>query len=548
MTRGKFGSQAWLGRAWLGVSLCVALAGGACSLVSDTAPEQCKVDADCVARGPVFAQTRCGESRTCVSAPAGPKPCMSHQECKTAAGPGLCRNDQTCAPLLSPECPTLSGDLGDDGILIGSVFSVTGANAEAGKARMQSVRVALEEITANAVGVPLANKPRRLALIECDESSNLVAAAEHLVSDLRVPAIIGPGTSASTIALASRVSIPGGTLLISPSATSASITGLADEGLVWRTAPSDLLQVVAISDQILAAEAEVRRTQGLAANAPIKLSVLYKDDAYGQGLASELSLAVVNGQPLSSAYNQSLVQVLPYVPGNDASLATQVAAVAKFTPTIVVLVGTTEAVVGGIVPLEGIWPSGSPRPIYVASDGVRRPELLPVVAQNGDLRTRVRGTIPGSPVQSPQRSAFDFLYQSRYMARPSVYGMAGAYDSLYLIAYAMAAKATPVFTGRDLAAVLPRVTDPMGTNIDVGANGLGSAFVKLGTGGSIRLRGASGSLAFDSKTGDVHADVEIWCIGKDAADNPVFVSSGRYYDAEGAKMVGDYSRGNCAAP
>jgi branched-chain amino acid transport system substrate-binding protein len=521
---------------------CVVLA--ACSLVSNTSPAQCETDADCFARGAAFAKTRCAANKTCVS-DAAPARCVSHLQCTTSAGAGLCRADGVCAPILSPECPTMTGSLGTDGILIGSVFAASGANAAAGKVRTQSVRVALDELTANAVGVPLNGKPRALAVLECDESADLTRIGAHLVNELGVPAILGAGTSAATIDLATRSAIPGGTLVISPSATSATLTGLLDNGLVWRTAPSDTLQVLAYVDQLSAAEVSVRALHGIAPDAPVRLSVIYKDDTYGKGFAGALaSQAKVNGHALGDPFNQSSVQVQAYNP-DGSTLASNVVAVAGFDPSIVLVVGTTEVIEGFLVPLENRLQTDGKHPHFVVSDGVRRPELLALIKRVPALRGHMRGTIPGSPIATPTSLAFGLLYQSKYQSKPTVFGAAGAYDSLYLTAYAMAAQNTETLRGADLASTLKRVSDPNGLAVEVGGAGLGPAFAHLATGAAIRLRGASGPLRFDWSTGDAHADIDVWCASLDATSEPVFVSAGRYYDAESGTMQGAFSDSLC---
>ncbi len=67
-------------------------------------------------------------------------------------------------------------------------------------------------------------------------------AAKHLVDDVQVPAILGPAFSGVAINTAKQITIPSKVLLVSASATSPLITDLDDDGLVWRTCPSDALQ------------------------------------------------------------------------------------------------------------------------------------------------------------------------------------------------------------------------------------------------------------------------------------------------------------------
>ena len=114
--------------------------------------------------------------------------------------------------------------------------------------------------------------------------------ADDLLAEVvRVPAIVGPAFSGVTTTVAKEVTIPRNVLVISPSATSPSLTDLQDNGLVWRTAPSDVLQakamVLAVQDFV---EPEVRATYMIAAGSPIRVAVVHKGDTYGAGLGNAL--------------------------------------------------------------------------------------------------------------------------------------------------------------------------------------------------------------------------------------------------------------------
>jgi branched-chain amino acid transport system substrate-binding protein len=117
------------------------------------------------------------------------------------------------------------------------------------------------------------------------------------------------------------VTIPKGVLLFSPSSTSATITTLEDNGLVWRTAPSDALQAVPLRDQLGALNALVGNTA--------KLAVVNKDDAYGAGLSATVIQGLTwNGGPLDTSgtsttfkqfqYSASATDITPTATALDA--------------------------------------------------------------------------------------------------------------------------------------------------------------------------------------------------------------------------------------
>ena len=66
--------------------------------------------------------------------------------------------------------------------------------------------------------------------------------ASSVIEDDGVSALVGPWASSEVIPTADNVSVAAAVPLVSPSATSPEITGLDDDGLVFRTAPSDVLQ------------------------------------------------------------------------------------------------------------------------------------------------------------------------------------------------------------------------------------------------------------------------------------------------------------------
>ena len=76
----------------------------------------------------------------------------------------------------------------------------------------------------------------------CVDAAAATASAERLINDEGVVAIVGALCSGSTIASANNVAIPTGVVMVSPASTSPAITGLDDNGLVFRTAPSDTRQ------------------------------------------------------------------------------------------------------------------------------------------------------------------------------------------------------------------------------------------------------------------------------------------------------------------
>src|SRR5206468_2976080 len=103
-------------------------------------------------------------------------------------------------------------------------------------------------------------------------------------------------------------------------------------------------------------------------------------------------------------------------------------------PAIIALFGSTETITKFMAPLESRWGTSAPRPLYLLADGGQKTELLDLAAADDTLRKRVRGTVPSSSRVSNNFDSFVFKYEGQFGGpAPSVFGMAGAYDSMFLL-------------------------------------------------------------------------------------------------------------------
>jgi len=104
------------------------------------------------------------------------------------------------------------------------------------------------------------------------QASSAVNAARKVIGD-GATCIAGSIQSANTIAIANGATVPAGVAQIAPASTSALITDLKDNGLVFRIAPSDVLQ-----GPVLAAAMQEEIGKGKTA------SFAARNDAFGSGL------------------------------------------------------------------------------------------------------------------------------------------------------------------------------------------------------------------------------------------------------------------------
>jgi len=112
----------------------------------------------------------------------------------------------------------------------------------------------------------------------CIDASAATATAERLITSDRVNGIMGAMCSGATGAILSNVAVPNGVVMISPSATSPALSTAEDDGLFFRTAPSDARQGVVMSD--------ILQDRGFST-----VAVTYTNNDYGKGLADSFQAA-----------------------------------------------------------------------------------------------------------------------------------------------------------------------------------------------------------------------------------------------------------------
>jgi branched-chain amino acid transport system substrate-binding protein len=481
--------------------------------------------------------------------------CTTNRECTERAAtavdggvgplnPSVCLHPQgQCVALLSEDCSVITGDYTDDrAIVIGSLFSTSGAQASTNLARQQSATLAVEEINA-AGGIPssaTSADAQPLVMVSCDESVNLMRAGHHLVEELHVPAIVGPNTSQDTLDLSNKLTIAAGTLLMSPTAVASSIADLLDNGLTWQIIPTDVQRAPLMIQEINTLETQLHTQRK---RDVIKLSVIYRDDALGQGTRVSLNALQLNGKPLADPVNLgSNVRIDPYdfkQPNQQAI----VDATVKLAPDIVVLAGPAESITSIMVPIEAAWqgPADS-RPEYVLIDSAKVPELLSAVSGNDDLRHRVRGTGVTPGMRSiPVNETFMVSYATRYPGAPTnIFGMGPAYDSTYAIAYAIAGLHGMTLTGPHIAQGLRRLAGGSSV-LEVQSTKILAAFRKLAAGEPVTVIGTFTALQWSDNGAIMGGTIELWCVSNPNG-KPTFEQSGLMFDTQSGQAFGHYTQ------
>lgn len=106
----------------------------------------------------------------------------------------------------------------------------------------------------------------------CVDAAAASSAAERLITSDKVNGIVGAACSGATTAALTNVAMPNGMVMISPSATSPALSTVEDNGLFFRTAPSDARQ-----GEVMA---QIVMDRGFK-----EVAVTYTNNDYGKGLA-----------------------------------------------------------------------------------------------------------------------------------------------------------------------------------------------------------------------------------------------------------------------
>lgn len=441
--------------------------------------------------------------------------CSQDTDC-AGRGPGMvCSTEGFCVdrsslvaeiPLTTEECSAAFGPVNEPGtVLVGTLLPTSGDNASIGVPMEHAVLLAIKEFNEHG-GL---SGGRKLAVLLCDTGGSTdkgVRAAKHLVA-LGVPGAVGPAFSSVAIEVASRFAAPGpespsGLALISPSATSPAISALSDEDRVWRTVPSDALQGKAMAHVILNSA-----SYGLPAFE--RVTVLYKDDAYGTGLLTALveSLPATGGPALSSVKyadpTKEVVYAKDLLPKLDET-----------EPELVVMIGTAET--AKLLPFfEYAWRS-RPTPVrWFLADGSKTDALfteiaaLPSGMDKADIRARIRGTAPRAG-SGKHFNAFKARLGGEFgYPEPPVYA-AQAYDATYMLALALGASTRSYPDSGEIVAGLRRLTGgaevipATPSSITKGIQLLRSA-----PDAKIDFDGASGSLDFGAD-GEAPGPIDLW--------------------------------------
>ncbi len=371
---------------------------------------------------------------------------------------------------------------------VGTLLDHTGALKDWGPHHQRAVELAVSQ---------MATAGLEMQLIHEDSGTNAEKgrkAAEKLIKEDKVAVIIGSASSGVIVPVAELVTCPDNTLMISPGATSPFITGLPqdqEKDLLFRTCPSDALQGVVLGK--------------LAASLYKTASVMYVNNAYGQGLA----------QQFRRSFHERGGTVYTMIPHGEEVAQTYVPDLRKAFARVYL----TKPFRSGKSDVLCVFSYPEHAKVYVKEaievfdakhflfcDGSKSEELAQTVGP--ERLEGMMGTAPGVAVGEAYLKFFAD-YEASYGELPNIPFVANAYDAAAVIGLAACAakvKNLPL-TSQTIRDHLRQVADPPGAFIGPGE--FGKAFEMLQAGKEINYEGASGPVDFDQH-GDVVAPIEVW--------------------------------------
>ncbi len=163
-------------------------------------------------------------------------------------------------------------------VKVGIAFGFTGPIESLIPPMAAAAELAISEVSSSGLLLGGSRAVAVRADTTCVDSAAANAAAERLVTAEGVRGIVGAACSGASGAILQKVARPNGVVMISPSSTSPALSAAEDDGLFFRTSPSDARQAKVITD--------VLTDRGIKA-----VALTYTNNDYGNGLADSFRAA-----------------------------------------------------------------------------------------------------------------------------------------------------------------------------------------------------------------------------------------------------------------
>ncbi|MGH1356575.1 MAG: ABC transporter substrate-binding protein [Thalassovita sp.] len=343
-------------------------------------------------------------------------------------------------------------------VKLGVILGFTGPIESLTPAMAAGAELAMSEVTASGKLMGGAKVTPVRADSTCVDAGAATAGAERLITSDGVKGIMGADCSGVTGAVLANVAVPNGIVMISPSATSPALTSAEDNGLFFRTSPSDARQGQVVADVMI--EAGIKSA-----------AITYTNNDYGKGLADAIaaSFKAVGGEVTATAAHED----------GKADYSAEVGALASAGGDALVVAGYVDQ--GGPGMIRASLDTGA-FDMFVLPDGMIGSALEDAF---GDEIDGSVGTVPGTQSEGASMMA-------EMIAAANIEGGDGpyvgeSYDAAALLMLAMQAAGST--EAGDYKAKIMDVANAPGEKIYPGE--LGKALDIIAGGGEIDYVGAT---------------------------------------------------------
>jgi branched-chain amino acid transport system substrate-binding protein len=359
---------------------------------------------------------------------------------------------------------------------IGTVLPQTGSLAFLGPPEEAGVAYAVQQINDAMAGITV-----DVTYGDSGDTDN--KAFETTVPKLlnnNVSVIIGAASSGVSKLFIDQV-VGAGVLMISPANTSPDFTTWDDNGLYFRTAPSDLLQGEVLGNLIAADGAET-------------LGILYLNDAYGTGLeaATAASFEAAGGQVVASeSYNTG-----------DSTFDAQISSIVATDPAAIAAITFDEFKTIAPALIAAGYPASQ---IYLVDGNLAQYGTDIPVSLEG-----AKGTLPGGVLDDGFKAAVSDNWVAAGNTALEDFSYAGeSYDAVNLVALASLAAGST--NGVDIAAKMQEISGGSGTV----CTSFAECADLINAGEAINYEGVSSAITFDENGDPTEAVIGVYQYGAD---------------------------------
>lgn len=342
-------------------------------------------------------------------------------------------------------------------VKLGILFGFTGPIESLAPAMAQGAELAMEEVTKSGKLLDSATVTPVRADTGCIDNGLAVANGEKLIAE-GVNGIVGGDCSGVTGAILQNVAIPNGMVMISPSATSPGLSTMEDNGLFFRTSPSDAREGQVMAE--ILTEHDVK-----------SIALTYTNNDFGKGLADAIqtSFEALGGEVTIVAAHED----------GKGDYSAEVASLASAGGDILVVAGYLDQ--GGLGIIQSSLDSGA-FDTFGLPGGMIGDSLPQNVGPDldGSYGQIAGSDSEGAAIYAAQAKDIGFDGTSAYSSE--------SYDAAALIMLAM--QAANSSDPAEYGAKIMDVANAPGEEINPGE--LGKALEILAAGGEINYQGATG--------------------------------------------------------